>query len=190
MTNRLLGTIALAALTVLVGASNAYASPVTWTLENVAFADGGTASGSFTYNATTNFYSAINISTTATDGLPATVFQYKSIFGTAPSVAVFVDSNSADLTGFHDLTFRFTSNLTDAGGTIPLQLSFGSFETTCNNAQCGSVGSPTSYITAGSVTTGVAATPEPATISLILVGLVAIIVARRRSAKQTYSSVA
>src|SRR5260370_9871267 len=43
----------------------ASASPVLWTLVGVAFNDGGTASGSFVYDANTNTYSSINMTTTA-----------------------------------------------------------------------------------------------------------------------------
>ena len=42
-----------------------YAVPVVWTLNGVTFDDGGTASGSFTYDAGTDTYSAISMSTTA-----------------------------------------------------------------------------------------------------------------------------
>jgi hypothetical protein len=175
------GVTALMMFAVIPGASNARAAAITWTLQSVAFTDGGTASGSFAYDASSNVYTNINIATTATGGIPATLFQFKSVFGTAPSVGVFLDSGAANLTGFHDLTLRFATDLTNAGGTSALLLSNGSFETTCSNAMCGSVTAPTSYITAGRVTTGGAATPEPATLSLIPLGLAAIYAARRRS---------
>ena len=41
------------------------ATPVTYVLSGVTFSDGGTASGSFTFDAATNTYSNINITTTA-----------------------------------------------------------------------------------------------------------------------------
>ena len=44
---------------------SAHATPVVWYLSGVTFIDGGAASGSFTYDADTNTYSAISISTTA-----------------------------------------------------------------------------------------------------------------------------
>src|SRR3954453_13212771 len=46
---------------VLMASTPIVAAPVLWTLSGVTFADGGTASGSFVYDATTNTYSAINV---------------------------------------------------------------------------------------------------------------------------------
>ena len=182
MIRRCLGALAVAAVSMVLAPLSANASPITWTLQSVIFADGGTASGSFAYDAAANVYSAISISTSATGGIPAALFQYKSIFGTAPSVGVFLDSNAANLTGFHDLTLRFSNNLTSAGGTSPLQLSSSSFETTCSNSQCGIVANPSSYITGGSVTApGGTATPEPATLLLLPISLLGILTASRRS---------
>lgn len=43
----------------------AKAFPMVWNLDGVTFNDGGTASGSFTYDADTNMYSDIAISTTS-----------------------------------------------------------------------------------------------------------------------------
>ena len=169
MAKTLLGIMAVAAGMIVLGCSNAEASPITWTLQSVAFADGGIASGSFVYDATTTSYSAFNVSTTGTGGIPATNFQYRSIFSGVPgSTLVLLDSNAADLTGAHDLTLRFTNALTNAGGTSALVLANGSFETTCGNAICGSVIAPSSFTTAGSVTSNPngTATPEPATFAL------------------------
>src|SRR5258708_19781801 len=42
----------------------ASAAPVVWTLSGVTFSDGGTASGSFIFDADTNTYSSINVTTT------------------------------------------------------------------------------------------------------------------------------
>ena len=51
---------ALAALAALCSVS-AYADPVLWTLSDAAFTNGGTATGSFVYDADTDVYSDINI---------------------------------------------------------------------------------------------------------------------------------
>ncbi len=45
--------------------SVASADGITWSLSGVTFDDGGTASGSFVYDAVTNTVSAVNIVTTA-----------------------------------------------------------------------------------------------------------------------------
>ena len=55
----------LVGLAVFLFAGMANAIPVTWTLNNVLFDDGGTAYGSFTYDADINLYSNIDVTTTA-----------------------------------------------------------------------------------------------------------------------------
>jgi hypothetical protein len=57
-------------LGVLVTSPPAYASPIVWTLEDVTFQDGATASGSFSYDATVDDYSAWNIFVSANAGRP------------------------------------------------------------------------------------------------------------------------
>ncbi|MEP7354005.1 MAG: hypothetical protein ABI824_12310, partial [Acidobacteriota bacterium] len=67
-----LGAAALVMMTL--GSPTVGAAPITWYLQGVTFADGGTASGSFVYDATTNVYSGVNVSVTATSSYPATIF--------------------------------------------------------------------------------------------------------------------
>jgi hypothetical protein len=50
---------------VLLTAQTASAVPIQWTLDGVTFIDGGTASGSFVFDADLSIYSSINTSTTA-----------------------------------------------------------------------------------------------------------------------------
>jgi hypothetical protein len=142
----------------------ANALPITWTLENVTFAGGATASGSFVYDADTNQYISRDIVFSA---LPATpfLFQYPQL-GFDPGELDSVNSDAADLTGVGYLALIFGSILTDAGGTVALS---NGFEGTCSNATCLAVAlGPT--VKGGSVTT---ATPEPATLALFPLGLFA-----------------
>src|SRR4051794_3948399 len=99
----------------------ATAAPLAWTLKNAIFVGGGSASGSFKNDATTNQFSNINISTTVTGAYTAQVFT----FGTCCSSMLFdtLASNAADLTGVHYLQIQFDNPLTNAGGTHPFFLS-------------------------------------------------------------------
>ena len=51
--------LAVLAASTLVIAASANAAPVTWTLQNWVFDDGGTASGSFDFDASTNTYTCL-----------------------------------------------------------------------------------------------------------------------------------
>jgi hypothetical protein len=150
---------------------SASAVPVTWTLNNVAFNDGATASGSFTYDADTNTYSSISVATTAGSvlggqgfaGLLTDIGPDASRLGMAPTP-------STTVAGLPILLFRFDTALTNAGGTSNLTLGTyspffpaqGSYEAVC--VQSGICGSPIPLsnirlVTAGSV---IAAVPIPA----------------------------
>jgi len=78
----------------------ACAGPITWTLQGVTFADGGTASGSFVFDATADVYSSINITTTVGSVLGGSTYGYPNagIVG-GPFDLITVASNAADLTG-------------------------------------------------------------------------------------------
>ena len=60
----------------LIAAMPVKASPVVWTIDNLLFNDGGYATGSFTYDASVNTYSDINISTFNGAGNLFSVYQY------------------------------------------------------------------------------------------------------------------
>jgi hypothetical protein len=153
------------------GLPSADANTMTWSLTDVDFGDGGTASGSFTFDATSGSFSAIDITTTpGTEfgGADYTTFAFgNDLFLTA------VTGSSSNLTGTPFLVLNFTSPLTDAGGTIPLGIgSFGSIsvEGTCLVANCGS-GVVERFVTTGAVS----AVPEP-TPTPILPSAVALII--------------
>jgi hypothetical protein len=150
----------------------AYAGPITWTLQGITFADGGTASGSFAYDATANVYSAINITTTTGSQITGATYSFldpANIPFDGPSELFVVTSNAANLSGTPLLDFYWSPVLTNAGGTDnPVTL--GSAEGMCTSATCSTVNqSPSSYriMTGGSVTTTPTATPEPATFLLV-----------------------
>jgi len=124
-------------LSIFLCSASAYAIPVTWTLENVAFDDGGTASGSYTYDAATNTFSNISVITTDTgsavsgafyddacnftncrpDSLQGLVVVFEKLF--APDDIEFV------------FVLRLEGPMTNAGGTLNLKVGSG-----CNGTSC------------------------------------------------------
>jgi len=145
----------------------AQADPIVWTLQGVTFDDGGTATGSFIYDAATNTYSSWDIATTRGFAviLPFTYGSSADLF-----------EPSASQVGFHfelvplgfrrNLNLTFLSPLTDAGGTIGILSQSYEYDVESHS------GLPViRHITAGSVSTGPAAVPEPATFVLLANGI-------------------
>lgn len=104
----------------------ANAVPVSWTLDGVVFADGSTASGSFTFDADTSTYSSVNIVTT-----PGTVITSGNTFDTippqpnlncgTPAFTCAVNASAGpDYLGDPVIRLQFSTPLTNAGGTITL----------------------------------------------------------------------
>lgn len=139
---------------------SADAVPVVWQLNGVTFADGGTASGSFVYDASTNTYGSVNITTTpGTTITTGATLLYVSP-GFAPSSTAFLAgaSNAPNLTGTRAFFLVFASPLSNAGGLVSLA---GSQEASCANATCSSPVAPTRFTNAGSLN-GTATSPVPA----------------------------
>lgn len=129
----------------------ASAKPVTWNLTNVTFMDGGTASGSFVYDASTQTYSAINITTTNGSRRTGVTYHFaQSTPGLGQYDAKFLTSatNQAGLPGL--LLIYPQPGLSDAGGTVQLATGM-SLEMTCNSSTCDSFTSPQRFVTGGSV---------------------------------------
>lgn len=107
----------IAALALLILSAAAHAIPVRWTVTNLSFTDGSTASGSFVYNADTGVVSDISITTTTSGVGPFVVSGPLSL---PPNPLQFVEAPVAD--GAHFLYIGgFASPLTNAGGTVALQ---------------------------------------------------------------------
>jgi hypothetical protein len=98
-----------------------FAVPLTWTLNDIVFEDGGTATGSFVYDADANSYSNIDITTQGGDdsfygGSYTQLFapySYSQNSGYVQTESLLCGVPQ-DLCGFGLL---FESNLTNAGGT-------------------------------------------------------------------------
>ncbi len=148
--------------------SIASADGITWTLSGVTFDDGGTASGSFAYDALTNTYSSIDITTASGSAFAGTTYNALSgVFGF--SSAGMLLGGSGDLTNTDLLFLLFGTALTDSGGTVVL---IGIGEGTCDNTNC-TLSTRDRSITGGELV-GTVATPEPSAFSLLAVALVAL----------------
>lgn len=162
----------------------ALAAPQTWDLTGITFDDGTTALGSFTYDADTDTLSNWSI-TTQSGQMQGVAFggytynttsssQYGTTIGsgglwTNGNEELFLLGNNGSY-----VELDFAAPLTDVGGTASLLLLSNtttgpvSLETDGNN--------DTRYVTAGVVT----AVPEPSSLAMTGMGLIALIAMRRR----------
>ena len=148
------------ALIAAVAASLAAAAPRTWVIINGTFDDGGTFSGSFAYDASTNTYSSIHVQTTGGSVFAPTNFTALNPVGFTMSASVvdFVNlPGQASYVGSPSLAFYFSAPLTDAGGTVNI-ISAGEF--TCITTACDTLSDPRRFVTGGLATTA----PPPPTV--------------------------
>jgi hypothetical protein len=161
----------------------AAASPIQWTLTDVLFEDGGTASGSFIYDADTNAFSAIAINTSGGTLAPPATYT-AVIFGTAGDAAL-VPAAGPDLTGASLLQLVFQFPLTNAGGLVflvdPFFPTASSFEGGCLNAACTSVDFGRLMVDGGIIGTPASVVPLPAAAWLLGPALGLLAALRRRA---------
>ena len=163
----------------------ASAAPVTWDLVDVAFEDGGTASGTFTYDADTNLYSAINIVTTAGsiqggaeyDLLPSLFAFSATRFGAVPVP-------SPGLSGLTIFSITLASALTNAGGSVAILTGKDSAEGLCTNFNCsifnGFGGGARNFVSGYVSTEAASEVPLPAALPMFLAGLAGVGALRRK----------
>ena len=126
-------------------APGAFAFPVTWTLNGASFSDGGTATGSFVYDADTNTLSNWSVSVAGGDTgtFPPATYDTTTAGGNySPGSATTVGVNL--FIGSRQIRMPGTSALSNAGGTVAINLSSG-FEGECFNC------SPYREFTAGNL---------------------------------------
>lgn len=154
---------AVLTMAVLFMALAASAQPTVYYLQNVTFSDGGTASGTFTYDATTNRYSNVNVTTTAgTVRTAGATYLYVCGQDVPTCTGVFPDetgslnltTNAADQTGLPGFALFFLIPMSTYSGFDygigPNQLSSGT-EANCSNASCAGAAAPVRFTTAGSI---------------------------------------
>ena len=169
--------IASVALAALLLPSLASADGITWTLNGVTFTDGATASGSFNYDASSNSYSSIDVTTGAGTVFPSTLYTTTSVefFSNNFLLGLGPTSVPSDLTGVTLLGLYFTNALTNTGGTDPVYL----VEFFCGNSNCSDLN--TRYSLPGSVTGTPVSTPEPGSLLFLASGLLACFLFRPRA---------
>lgn len=120
--------------------SAAHAVPIQWTVSGGAFDDGGTVSGSFVYDADTEVYS--NVRLTTTTGTKGDGAEFRTKCTTAHCMTALTDfteilfiasANQSDLTGVPLLDMEPSSPLTNTPETVDLEF-ISSYR--CPNAVC------------------------------------------------------
>src|SRR5262249_10560937 len=162
-------------VTGLVGDVPSHAGPIVWQLFGVTFSDGATASGTFTYDASSDLYSAWNI--TVTPGI-LTAYNYRP--GIDSGFVGIHPAGQVDFVAFPPATpgryvrLTFASALTNAGGIDLLRTNNSGYE--CNNC------TTFRYITGGQV----ASVPEPSTLALVFAAFVLAALFRREDTPLRY----
>jgi hypothetical protein len=158
-------------LLVVLAAATASAGPITWTLNGVTSL-GTSITGSFVFNADTDIYSSVNITSSGGTVIPANTWTaLAECCATESGFLGLVDTSAANQTGADLLGLFFAVDLTDAGGSVPITETQ---QGTCSGSTCASYihyGNDPSGGLNTDVTGSVVAnfsTPEPA--SLILFG--------------------
>ena len=156
------------AVALLAASVSAQAVPITYTLQNVTFADGTGATGSFSFDANTHLSSGYSISTTLGTLSAFTWNQSDSGLyfggGAGPNNFTLITTN-----GQRVFNFSFINPFTNAGGTYTINTA-STYE--CNN--CGTF----RRVTGGTVSS--VAVPEPGTAALMLSAIGALGFAARR----------
>ena len=160
----------------------ALADPVTWRLSNVTFDDGGTASGSFVFDATTYTYSEINITTSGGAFTPSTYVAVQPA-PLSDEISIVAVTGAGAGPGAPVISFLYEDMLTNAGGVV--QLAPVSGEGQCGGPSCAVFSSdPTRAVVSGYVTT-VQPVPTLSEWAMILLGVLlassaALMIQRRR----------
>ena len=148
---RAFATRGLAAAAAIIGlwltSDDALATSVKWTLVNVTFTDGGTASGSFLYDADTNVFSAVDITTISGTVVTGHTYAFTCSCGPGEGPTVLFALTQAGNTNLSNVPFLwlpFATPMTNAGGTIAItSANMGFNEGQCTNtATCSNAAPP------------------------------------------------
>ncbi|MCC5887820.1 MAG: hypothetical protein JJT88_15400 [Gammaproteobacteria bacterium] len=173
-------TLTLLIIPGIFGTIPAMATPLTWTLQNFSFTDGGIATGSFTYDAINNIYTDILITTSGGGIGGSTYLANPSGNCCSPSTLLVATTTEQIQPGDQVLTMTFAGQpLTNEPGVVPL-LTFA--EGTCLTLTETDRGNSCSQVLVqrlglaaqASVFSEAVAVPAPATLPLLLYGLLAL----------------
>lgn len=173
MNKNIFASVITAAVLAIGAVTPAYATPVTWTLSNVVFADGAKATGSFVYDADTQTISTSSIAVTA-GTLSAYTYNMKGLVNAVAPNTILILNNFGDAVSRY-LDLQTVSALTNNGGIMALVTGTTTLSYECNNC------SIVRYITSGSLQAGSTNIPEPATFGLLGLGLAAMAWRRRKA---------
>jgi len=186
----------------------AAATPITWNLSGITFAGGGTASGSFTFDADSGtqacstglspcgVFSNVNITTTTGGAVTGSNYTHicgvdvPGCLGVSPdsTEVLFLTSTSANQTGLPAIAFFFTGigifppgGLSDAGGTFDVSNSSG-LVGVVNEALCSNstCSGPSSPSRLSNAGSVVSAIPEPSSALLLGASLAGLALLRAR----------
>jgi hypothetical protein len=143
----------LLTIVTLLASMTANAAAVTWTVDNLLFSNGGSAYGSFGYDASTNLYSDVDITTLFSDGNGFANYQALLTSRTSDSEHLYLIGPGAG--GLSAVSFTFAAALTSAGGTATI--SYGQ-EVFCDDYECTPPAGNIRNVVSGSVS----AVPIPA----------------------------
>ncbi len=164
----------------------AQAGPILWTLSGVTMFDGATAFGSFVYDADSNVFSQIDVTTAG-----GSVFAGAHYVGQPPVPGLNLPDRLILVTSPVPINFFGTPalalypsvGLTNAGGVVNLLggVRSDSFESTCealwSAADCDAPGTVRRYFSSGQLRGS--AVPEPATSCLTALGVLVMFCVRR-----------
>lgn len=122
----------MAAVVLMAGPGAAWAVPVQWTLESTDVGGGGTASGTFTYDADTGIYSNVKLSITGGTTWPAVTFTERQVVAAWPGYVHFFSAPvNGDFTDEPVLIIEAPA-FTNAGGSVSFAVGTGR----CLNVGC------------------------------------------------------
>ena len=146
----------VACLLVAFAATHTHAAPVRWVLQDVLFDDGGTAFGSFVYDADTNTLSDIAVTTTDGSALAGSVYQFANFeAGILDADSVLLVAQENPTTGTPAFNMNLAEAMTNAGGTIAIAMAPPplAFESTCLISNCSQFFSIDRVVVSGFITT-------------------------------------